>query len=81
MVNQEGLRAEPLLLRIERSKRWIGHLVRMVGCPGHVPPVGDAKEDPEEDPRHDGGTMILSWSGNVLESQRKIWPKLLEKEV
>ncbi|TWW77545.1 hypothetical protein D4764_12G0009350 [Takifugu flavidus] len=75
---REELGVEPLLLRVERSQmRWLGHLVRMpldaslVRCSGHVPPVGD----PREDPGHVGETMSLEWSGNAWGSFRMSWKK------
>ncbi|TWW63621.1 hypothetical protein D4764_03G0006290 [Takifugu flavidus] len=76
---REELGVEPLLLRVERSQmRWLGHLVRMPpGClpgavfTGHVPPLGD----PREDPGHVGETMSLNWPGNAWGSPRMSWRK------
>ncbi|MEQ2242363.1 hypothetical protein ILYODFUR_035171, partial [Ilyodon furcidens] len=54
---QEELRAEPLLLHIERTQlRWHGHLSH-ARCSGHVQPEGG--------PGHTGGTMSLSQRGNA----------------
>ena len=85
-VIREELGVDPLL-HIERSQmRWLGHLVRMppgclpdaslVSCSGHVPLVGD----PREDPGHAEEAMSLGWPRNASGSPRKSWTKWLDKQ-
>ncbi|MED6234421.1 hypothetical protein ATANTOWER_029593 [Ataeniobius toweri] len=66
----EDLRAELLLLHIERSQlKWLGHLFQMPPVPDasfgrcfrHIP-LGEGQGDSSE---HTGGTMSVSWPGNT----------------
>ncbi|XP_073778470.1 uncharacterized protein [Danio rerio] len=77
-VTQVELRVEPLLLHIERIQlRWLGYLFWM-------PPGGFPREvfqpcptGKREDPGHAGGTLSLSWPGNVSGSSRRSCRKCL----
>ncbi|TWW59883.1 hypothetical protein D4764_06G0014130 [Takifugu flavidus] len=69
---REELGVEPLLLRVERSQmRWSQDAPGRLPAAGHVPPVGD----PREDPGHVGETMSLNWPGNAWGFPRMSWKK------
>ncbi|XP_048857101.1 uncharacterized protein LOC125724452 [Brienomyrus brachyistius] len=78
-VIREGLRVEPLLLRIERSQmRWLGHLIRMPPgrLPGEVFRACPTGRRPRGRPReYAGEIMSPGWPGNASGSPQRSWMK------
>uniref|UniRef100_A0A8C5HIP4 Extracellular calcium-sensing receptor-like n=1 Tax=Gouania willdenowi TaxID=441366 RepID=A0A8C5HIP4_GOUWI len=80
-VIREGLRVEPLLLRVEKSQmRWLGHLIRMP--PGRLPRKAfrprPSRRRPRVRPRTRWRDLVswLAWEHFVM--PRKSWMKWME---
>lgn len=81
VLPQEELKAEPLLLRVEKSQmRWLWHLIMMPSrrLPSEVFRVRRPQGrlgGPMEGPGHIGETMSPGWPENASGSPQKSWMK------